>query len=33
VIAATISVSGNGRLVVNYDGRNPVRINNVFLVK
>ena len=33
VIAATIAVSGTGSLTVNYDGRNPVEINNVFLVK
>lgn len=33
IIASTIEVSGNGSLTVNYDGRNTVEINNVFLVK
>jgi hypothetical protein len=33
VIANVINVSGNGKLIVNYDGRNPAEINNVFLVK
>jgi hypothetical protein len=33
IIASTIEVGGNGTLTVNYDGRNVVEINNVFLVK
>lgn len=33
IIAATISVSGNGKLIVDYDGRNKIKLNNVFLVE
>jgi len=33
LIAATVEVSGTGKLIITYDGRNPVTINKVFLVK
>ncbi len=32
IIVDTINVNGNGTMKVNYDGRNQVEINNVFLV-
>jgi hypothetical protein len=33
IIAATASLSGTNSITVAYDGRNPVTINNVFLVR
>lgn len=33
IICNTLSVTGSGTTTVAYDGRNPVTINNVFLVK
>jgi len=33
LIAATFDAGGNDTLVIKYDGRNPVEINNVFLVE
>jgi hypothetical protein len=33
IIVDTVNVAGTGALQVNYDGRNPVEINNVFLVR
>ncbi len=33
IIADVVTISGNGSLTVNYDGRNPVSTNDIFLVK
>lgn len=33
LIAGTLSVQGNAQTIINYDGRNPVAGNEVFLVK
>jgi hypothetical protein len=33
LIVDTFDLGGNGTLTVQYDGRNPVTINNVFLVE
>jgi hypothetical protein len=32
-LSATLDLSGNSTFTVNYDGLNPVTINDVFLVK